>query len=94
MSRQLIDEEFLQWWERSLEKQGYDLDEKQIRALVQPGKELYHVYSYHDFFKAVRKGEYWPLVAYNFAYQMCNQSRLEELAQGEAKIIPFPRKKL
>ncbi|MDP3699209.1 MAG: hypothetical protein Q8R47_06515 [Nanoarchaeota archaeon] len=93
MSKLRIDEDFLEWWGKSLENQGYDLDEKQIRILAQPGKELYHVYSYHDFFDAIRKGEYWPSVAYHFAHQMYNQSRLEELAQREAEIILFPRKK-
>jgi len=92
-SKLRIDEDFLQWWEKSLEKQGYDLDEKKIRVLIRPGKELYQVYSYHEFFNAVRKGEYFPLIAYRFAHQMCNQSRLEEIAGTEAEIIPFPRKK-
>jgi len=48
---------------------------------------------YPEFFNAMRRGEYGPLLAYGFAYQICNKSRLEELLDPEAKIISFPRKK-
>ena len=97
MAKVSLDEEFLRWWERSLEEHGYDLDKKQVKVLAHPAKSLYHVYSYHEFFNAMRRGEYAPLIAYQFAYHICNKSRLEELADREAdhqaKVIPFPRKK-
>jgi len=33
-----LDEEFLQWWERSLEEQGYDIHKKQVKE--NPEKQL------------------------------------------------------
>jgi len=92
MSKLRIDEDFLQWWKKGLEEEGHDLYKKQIRVLAHPEKKLYHVYSYHELFNAMRRGEHGPLLAYQVAYQICNQSRLEALAQEEAEIIPFPRK--
>jgi len=86
-----LDEGFLQWWEQDLEKEGYDIHKKQVRVLAHPAKNLYHVYSYHEFFNAMRRGEYAALMTYHFAYRIC-KSRLEELTDKEAEIISFPRK--
>jgi len=43
MTKVKLDEEFLQWWERGLEEEGYDLYKKQLKLLVDPTKSLYHV---------------------------------------------------
>lgn len=91
MKKAEVDEDFLQWWERSLEEKGYNVNKKQLKVLAHPAKNLYHVYSYHEFFNAMRKGEYIPLMAYRLAYHICSRSRLEELAEG-AEIISFPRR--
>lgn len=93
MSKQQIDEEFLQWWERDLEEKGYNMGKKQVMVLIHPTDIFQMVYSYHEFFNAIRRQEYGPLLAYNFAYRLCRQSLLETVAQDEAKIIPFPRRK-
>ncbi len=91
MTKVKLDEEFLQWWERGLEEEGYDLHKKQLKVLADPTKSLYHVYSYHEFFNAMRRGEYAALLAYHFAYSICNRSRLEKIVQ-EGKIIPFKKR--
>lgn len=89
-----LDEEFLEWWERNLEKEGYDMDEKQLRFLTDPAQNLYCNYSYRNFFQAVRREEYGPLMAYNFAHQMYIKSKLEEVIKQEAaKIISSSQKK-
>lgn len=34
-----LDEKFLQWWERSLEEKGYDMDKKQPTFFDPSGKK-------------------------------------------------------
>ncbi len=68
-----LDEEFLQWWEQSLEENGYDMNKKQVKVLVNPTDISHTIYSYREMFEGMRRGEYGPLLAYNFAYYLCRR---------------------
>ena len=86
-----LDEQFLQWWEQKLVEDGCDLDELQIKIAVHPTAiHLQKLYSYRDFFQAVRKGEYWPLCAYHAAYHFVGhrykQSENDEIIDN---VLPF-----
>lgn len=63
-----LDEKFLEWWEKGLEKEGYDLDKEQVQALAGETDMVLKVYTYREFFQAMREGEYGPLLGYRAAY--------------------------
>ena len=88
-----IDEEFLQWWEKRLEEDGHDLDRPQLRIAAHPTKvHLQNVYSYREFFQAVREREYWPLVAYQVAYHFTGHKYKSPQEEIPDNVLAFPGK--